>query len=162
MENGPDAHLQLHLLSEITGKMRNGSRSLRALALRARNNMLPLTCAPQIFYPSFNAMGDKCIHPGDKEISGEKDINNEVVGVPAETKNLTATMRVTSLSDDLFEAKVMVLLETIKHYVEDEEQPGGRFAEVKKSEMNVQAPGEQSCVREEVQAEASQAGDEAA
>jgi len=76
---------------------------------------------------------------------------------PDAHNNLTASIRVTSVSDDLFEAKVMVLLERIKHYVEDEEQPSGRFAEAKKSDMDVQALGDQSCVSEELKA-----GDEAA
>jgi hypothetical protein len=56
------------------------------------------------------------------------------------------------VSDELFEAKVLVLLERIKHYIEAEEQPGGSFAEAKKSDMDVQALGDQSCVREELKA----------
>ena len=45
--------------------------------------------------------------------------------------------------DDYFEAKVTVLSEMIKHHVKEEEQPGGMFAEAKKSKMDLKALGEE-------------------
>jgi hypothetical protein len=44
-----------------------------------------------------------------------------------------------SPSDDYFDAKVTVLSEMIKHHVKEEEQPGGMFAEAKKSDMDLRA-----------------------
>jgi hypothetical protein len=38
---------------------------------------------------------------------------------------------------------VTVLSEMIKHHVKEEEQPGGMFAEAKKSDMDLQALGSQ-------------------
>lgn len=132
--------LQVHLLAEISAKVRNGSRKFRALALRTRINIRALTNAPQIFYPAFSGT----------------IAQREAGGIPAEAKSLTVTRQVKSASDDLFDASVMLLLERIKHYVEAQELPGGRLAEAKESDGDVQAWGEQS-VREE-----SQTGDEAA
>jgi hypothetical protein len=132
--------MQVHLLAEISAKVRNGSRNLRALALRAGSNIRALTYAPQIFYPAFS----------------ETTAQREAGGITAEAKSLTVMMQVESASDDLFDASVMLLLERIKHHVEAQELPGGRLAEAKESDGDVQAWGEQS-VREE-----SQTGDEAA
>jgi hypothetical protein len=61
-------------------------------------------------------------------------------------------------ADDYFDAKVTVLSEMIKHHVKEEEQPGGMFAEAKKSDMDLQALGEQlSARKEELQASAEAA-----
>ena len=48
-----------------------------------------------------------------------------------------------SAGDDYFEAKVTVLSEMIKHHVKEEEQPGGMFAEAKKSKMDLKALGDE-------------------
>ena len=46
----------------------------------------------------------------------------------------------------------------IKHHVKEEEQPGGMFAEAKKSEMNLRALGEELASRkDELQATAKAA-----
>ena len=49
----------------------------------------------------------------------------------------------TGSGDDYFEAKVTVLSEMIKHHVKEEEQPGGMFAEAKKSKMDLKALGDE-------------------
>jgi hypothetical protein len=57
-----------------------------------------------------------------------------------------------------FDAKVTVLSEMIKHHVKEEEQPGGIFAEARKSDMDLQLLGEQLAARKrELQAEAKAA-----
>jgi hypothetical protein len=48
-----------------------------------------------------------------------------------------------SAGDEYFEAKVTVLSEMIKHHVKEEEQPGGMFAEAKKSKMDLKALGDE-------------------
>ena len=48
-----------------------------------------------------------------------------------------------SAGDEYFDAKVTVLAEMIRHHVKEEEQPGGMFAEAKKSDMDLQALGDQ-------------------
>ena len=45
--------------------------------------------------------------------------------------------------DDLYDAKVKVLGEYIKHHVKEEEQPGGIFAQAKRGDEDLDAMGEQ-------------------
>jgi hypothetical protein len=45
--------------------------------------------------------------------------------------------------DEYFDARVTVLAEMIKHHVKEEEQPGGMFAEAKKSNMDLEGLAEQ-------------------
>ncbi len=52
-----------------------------------------------------------------------------------------------SAADDYFQAKVTVLSEMIKHHVKEEEQPGGMFAEARKSRMDLHALGEELLAR---------------
>ena len=62
-------------------------------------------------------------------------------------KNLIAQIEASSPDDDYFDSKVKVLSEMIKHHVKEEEQPGGMFAEARKSEMDLDALGEQMAQR---------------
>ena len=48
---------------------------------------------------------------------------------------------------EFYDAKVTVLSEMIKHHVKEEEQPGGMFAEAKKSDMDLRSLGEQMQAR---------------
>lgn len=50
-------------------------------------------------------------------------------------KKLIARIDASSPRDDYFDAQVKVLSEMIKHHVEEEEQPGGMFAEARKKEL---------------------------
>jgi hypothetical protein len=52
-----------------------------------------------------------------------------------------------SPEDDHFDAKVTVLSEMIKHHGKEEENPGGMFAKAKKSQMDLNALGEQLLAR---------------
>ena len=45
-------------------------------------------------------------------------------------------------SDELYDAKVKVLGEYIKHHVKEEEQPGGIFAQAKRGDPDLDAMGE--------------------
>jgi hypothetical protein len=50
-------------------------------------------------------------------------------------------------SDEFFDAKVKVLSEEIQHHVEEEEQPGGVFAQARKGKMDLDGLGEQLAAR---------------
>lgn len=85
----------------------------------------------EIFYPSareaFNAdeEGDDLLDEAEVEHAGAKD--------------LIAQIEENGDSDDLFEAKVKVLGEYIKHHVKEEE--GEMFPRVKRTELNLEAVG---------------------
>jgi len=50
-------------------------------------------------------------------------------------------------SDEYFDSKVKVLQEEIEHHVEEEEKPGGVFAQVRKGDLDVEQLGEQIAAR---------------
>jgi hemerythrin superfamily protein len=51
--------------------------------------------------------------------------------------------------DDYFDTKVKVLQEEIEHHVEEEEGPGGIFAQAKKGDIDLKAIGEQLATRKQ-------------
>ncbi|MEP6546329.1 MAG: hemerythrin domain-containing protein [Gammaproteobacteria bacterium] len=93
------------------------------------------TIEEEIFYPAF------------LEATEDKDLHHEAVVEHAGAKKLIAEIEKMSAGDDYFDAKVTVLSEMIKHHVKEEEQPGGMFAEAKKSELDLQVLGEQMLAR---------------
>jgi len=95
------------------------------------------TIEEEIFYPAFI------------EATGDKDLHHEAVVEHAGAKTLIAQIQSMSSKDDYFDAKVTVLSEMIKHHVKEEEQPGGMFAEAKKSDMDLQVLGEQLAARKQ-------------
>lgn len=104
------------------------------------------TIEEEIFYPAFI------------EATGDKDLHHEAVVEHAGAKTLIAEIQAMSPEEDYYDAKVTVLSEMIKHHVKEEEQPGGMFAEAKKSDMDLQALGEKLLVRkQELQATAQAA-----
>jgi hemerythrin superfamily protein len=50
-------------------------------------------------------------------------------------------------SDEYFDSKVKVLQEEIEHHVEEEEKPGGVFAQARKGEVDLDSLGEQIAAR---------------
>jgi hemerythrin superfamily protein len=104
------------------------------------------TLEEEIFYPAFISA------------TGDKDIHHEALVEHAGAKKLIAEIQDTSPEDDYFDAKITVLSEMIKHHVKEEEQPGGMFAEARKSGMDLASLGEQMRARKkELQAHAKAA-----
>jgi hemerythrin superfamily protein len=89
----------------------------------------------EIFYPAF------------LQATGDQDMHHEAIVEHAGAKTLIAQIQDMSPSDDYFDAKVTVLSEMIKHHVKEEEQPGGMFAEAKKSDMDLRALAAQLLAR---------------
>jgi hypothetical protein len=105
-----------------------------------------MTIEEEIFYPAFI------------EATGDKDLHHEAVVEHAGAKQLVAEIQGMSSVDDYFDAKVTVLSEMIKHHVKEEEQPGGMFAEAKKSDMDLASLGERLQARKkQLQAQAQAA-----
>jgi hemerythrin superfamily protein len=104
------------------------------------------TIEEEIFYPAFI------------DATGDKDVHHEAVVEHAGAKKLIADIQGLSAYDDYFNAKVTVLSEMIKHHVNEEERPGGMFAEARKSKMDLASLGEQLRARKkELQAQAKAA-----
>ena len=104
------------------------------------------TIEEEIFYPSF------------LDATEDRDTHHEAVVEHAGAKKLIAEIQSMSAGDDYFDAKVTVLSEMIKHHVKEEEQPGGMFAEAKKSKMDLDALGEELMARKkELQAQSKAA-----
>jgi hemerythrin superfamily protein len=95
------------------------------------------TIEEEIFYPVFI------------EATGDKDTHHEAVVEHAGAKKLIAEIEAMSPDDDYYDAKMTVLSEMIKHHVKEEEQPGGMFAEAKKSDMDLHLLGEQLLARKQ-------------
>ena len=93
------------------------------------------TIEEEIFYPAF------------LEATEDKDLHHEAEIEHDGAKRLIAEIDASSPDDDYFDSKVKVLSEMIKHHVKEEEQPGGMFAEARKSKMDLDALGEQMAVR---------------
>jgi hemerythrin superfamily protein len=89
------------------------------------------TIEEEIFYPAFLEATD------DKDMHHEAEIEHDGA------KQLIAKIEASSPDDDYFDSMVSVLSEMIKHHVKEEEQPGGMFAEARKSGMDLDALGEQ-------------------
>ena len=64
-------------------------------------------------------------------------------------KQLIAEIEAGSPEDELWEAKVTVLSEYIKHHVKEEEQRDGMFAQAKKAGLDLKALGQQMAMRKE-------------
>jgi hemerythrin superfamily protein len=104
------------------------------------------------------AIEEEIFYPAFIEATGDKSTHHEAVVEHAGAKNLIAEIQAMSVGDDYYDAKMTVLSEMIKHHVKEEEQPGGMFSEAKKSDMDLQALGEQLLARkQELQATAEAA-----
>jgi hemerythrin superfamily protein len=117
------------------GKSRTNSRKQQLAAQICAALTTHTRIEEEIFYPAFLAA------------TADKGMHHEAVVEHDGAKKLIAQIEAMRAGDDYFEAKVTVLSEMIKHHVKEEEQPGGMFAEAKKSNMDLKSLGEQLLAR---------------
>ena len=79
----------------------------------------------------------------------EDDLLDEALVEHDGAKKLIAEIEAMQPSDDLYDAKVKVLGEYVKHHVKEEEQPGGVFSQAKKGEEDLDAMGERLQARKD-------------
>jgi hemerythrin superfamily protein len=128
-------HRQVEQWFEQFEKTKDGDRK-QDLASKICNALkVHTTIEEEIFYPAFLEATE------DKDLHHEAEIEHEGA------KELIGKIEASSPDDDYFDSKVKVLSEMIKHHVKEEEQPGGMFAEARKSEMDLDALGEQMAQR---------------
>src|SRR5678815_3561821 len=134
-------HRQVEEWFEQFEKARDEGRKQDLAARICKALKVHTTIEEEIFYPAFlDATEDKDLHhEAEIEHDGAKKLIAEIEAAGP---------------DDYFEARISVLSEMIKHHVKEEEQPGGMFAEARKSKMDLDALGEQLAVRKgELQAQ---------
>jgi hypothetical protein len=102
-----------------------------ALALKVHTQI-----EEEIFYPS---------ERGDVE----DDLLDEALVEHDGAKKMIAEIEAMRPGDDLYDAKVKVLGEYIKHHVKEEEQPGGIFAQAKRGDEDLDAMGDQMKARKQ-------------
>ena len=94
------------------------------------------TVEEEIFYPAVRAAG--------KEF---EDLIDEAVVEHGSAKQLIADIEAMDPGDDLYDAKVKVLSEMIKHHVQEEE--GEIFPKIRKSKLDLDELGQQMAERKE-------------
>ncbi|MDX2275000.1 MAG: hemerythrin domain-containing protein [Hyphomonadaceae bacterium] len=89
----------------------------------------------EIFYPAF------------LEATGEEDMNDEAIVEHDVVKRLIAEVEEMTPGEDFYDAKMKVLSEIIAHHVEEEEEKGGMFAQMRKSNVDLVALGAEMAAR---------------
>lgn len=84
-------------------------------------------------------------YPASRPFVDEQDTVNEAEVEHASAKSLMDQIEAMSPDDDYYDAKVKVLSEVIEHHVEEEETE--YFPELRKSEMDLKALGEEMKAR---------------
>ena len=90
---------------------------------------------------------EEIFYPAARESLEEEDLLDEAEVEHASAKDLIAQIQGMSPSDDLYDAKVTVLGEYVDHHVKEEEDE--MFPKCKKSDMDLQALGEDLSTRKE-------------
>jgi len=90
----------------------------------------------EIFYPA-------CKGEVEDDLLDEAEVEHNGA------KQLIAEIQAGNPQDELWEAKVTVLSEYIKHHVKEEEQPGGLFAQAKKGDLDLKALGAAMAMRKD-------------
>jgi len=102
-----------------------------ALALKVHTQI-----EEEIFYPAERGqVEDDLLDEAQVEHDGAKKLIAEIEGMAP--------------SEPLYDAKVKVLGEYIKHHVKEEEQPGGVFAQAKRGDEDLEAMGKRLKARKE-------------
>jgi len=128
-------HRQVETWFEQFEKARNDERKLALATKICEALTVHTTIEEELFYPAFLEATE------DKDLHHEAEIEHDAA------KKLIAEIEASGPEDDYYDAKVKVLSEMIKHHVKEEEQPGGMFAEARKSDMDLEALGAEMAAR---------------
>jgi hemerythrin superfamily protein len=88
---------------------------------------------------------EEIFYPAAREATGDDDLLDEALVEHAGAKHLISEIEAMEPSEDLYDAKIRVLSEQIKHHVKEEEEE--LFPEIGKSKMNTAAVGQQMAER---------------
>jgi hemerythrin superfamily protein len=82
---------------------------------------------------------EEIFYPESRRATGDNDLLDEAVVEHAGAKRLIEEIESMEIGDDLYDAKIRVLGEQIKHHVKEEEEE--LFPEVERSDMDLKAIG---------------------
>jgi len=128
-------HREVEDLFEQFDKARDTQRKLKLATQICTALKVHTMIEEEIFYPAF------------LDATEEEDIHHEAIVEHNGAKKLIAEIEQMDPDDEYYDAKVTVLSEMIKHHVKEEEQAGGMFSNAKKSDMDLDALGEQLLAR---------------
>jgi hemerythrin superfamily protein len=124
-------HREVEGLFEQFEKARDGRRK-KEIAKRVCDALrVHAQIEEEIFYPAFY------------EATGEEDLHHEALVEHDGAKKLIAEIESSGPDDDLYDARVKVLSEMIKHHVREEEMRDGMFAKARQSSMDLAELGQQ-------------------
>ncbi|MGZ6253740.1 MAG: hemerythrin domain-containing protein [Candidatus Binataceae bacterium] len=92
---------------------------------------------------------EEIFYPACREAGVEEDDLDEAAVEHDGAKVLIAELREGSPDDEYYDAKVSVLAEEIRHHVDEEEERGGVFSQMKSAGADLKALGEQMAARKE-------------
>ena len=95
------------------------------------------------------AIEEEIFYPAFLEATGEDEMHDEAIVEHEGAKRLISEIESGSPGDELWEAKVKVLAEQIKHHVKEEEKRDGMFAMAKKADMDLDMLGEEMAARKQ-------------
>ena len=90
---------------------------------------------------------EEIFYPAYLEATGDDEMHDEAHVEHQGAKNLIAEIEAGKPGEEMWEAKVSVLSEMIKHHVHEEEMRDGMFAKAKKSGMDLDEIGMQMAER---------------
>lgn len=90
---------------------------------------------------------EEIFYPAYLEATGDEEMHDEAHVEHNGAKNLIAEIEAGKPGEDMWEAKVSVLKEMIKHHVHEEEMRDGMFAKAKKSNLDIEELGLQLAER---------------
>lgn len=128
-------HREVEEMFESFEKARSDDRKADLAAKICLSLRVHTQIEEEIFYPAW------------LEATGDEDMNDEAIIEHDVAKKLIAEIEGMSPGDDYYDAKVKVLSELIGHHVKEEEEPDGMFAKAKKSDMDLDALGEEMAER---------------
>lgn len=88
---------------------------------------------------------EEIFYPAARKATGDEDLLDESLVEHAGAKHLIAEIEAMQVGDDLYDAKITVLGEQIKHHVKEEEEE--LFPEIESSDLDVSGVGTQMATR---------------
>jgi hypothetical protein len=128
----------------------------KARAENVKQDLVEQICTELIVH---TMLEEEIFYPACRSEDVEEDMMDEAQVEHDGAKVLIRDLMKEEPDSEMYDAKVKVLSEYIKHHVKEEEKPGsGVFAEAKKQDVDMQALGEQMAARKKELMADSEAG----